>query len=93
MTCELCSSRVHARGWCNTHYQRWVRWGDPHTVNEYGRHREQDRCLHCDRMAYVRNLCSAHYYRWQRYGDPTATPVTYRRQAFSRKRIPIGGTT
>ena len=24
-----CSERVYARGWCNKHYQRWLRHGDP----------------------------------------------------------------
>lgn len=26
---EWCDQPVHARGWCNVHYKRWVRHGDP----------------------------------------------------------------
>lgn len=26
---ESCGARTRARGWCNPHYQRWLRWGSP----------------------------------------------------------------
>lgn len=30
-TCSIasCDRRHYAFGWCNTHYQRWRKWGDP----------------------------------------------------------------
>lgn len=39
---RLCSvdgcGRVHAgRGFCRTHYGRWLKWGDPHAVRPFGR--------------------------------------------------------
>lgn len=36
MTCavETCSEKIRARGWCNTHYQRWKRYGDPMMIKE-----------------------------------------------------------
>lgn len=32
--CSLvgCDGQVYARGWCNRHYQRWLKHGDPETV-------------------------------------------------------------
>lgn len=34
MTCIIdgCTGTVKARNWCTTHYGRWQRHGDPHTV-------------------------------------------------------------
>ena len=31
MTCALCdNAKIHARGLCGTHYDRWRRWGEKH---------------------------------------------------------------
>lgn len=38
MTCGVagCSRSIHAHGWCNPHYKRWRRYGDPEYVTAYG---------------------------------------------------------
>ena len=35
MTCSIdgCEKRASSRGWCHTHYTRWVRHGDPAAVH------------------------------------------------------------
>lgn len=34
-TIEDCGKKVVARGWCNTHYLRWRRYGDPLTTRHF----------------------------------------------------------
>lgn len=43
-TCSMpeCTGTVHARGWCNKHYTRWKKHGDPERVITY---RDTDECL------------------------------------------------
>lgn len=38
--CSLCERPVFARGWCNPHYKRWYRYGDPEAI---GRKPERQR--------------------------------------------------
>lgn len=33
---EDCNRKVHARGWCELHWGRWYRTGDPEKVNSPG---------------------------------------------------------
>lgn len=69
---EGCEGRVKARGWCDAHYQRWRRFGDPTFAPTIRR----KRCTidGCDRVTNARGLCQRHYYRWHRYGDPLTSP-------------------
>ncbi len=65
-----CGRPLLARGWCNKHYHRWNRWGDPLTVDR--RRRVEAVCSvdDCKRMAKVKGWCTMHYSRWKRRGDP-----------------------
>lgn len=74
-----CNTGEIRQGYCNKHYRRWRRHGDP-----LGGGPEQDRTKWiaetvtenvcridgCNRSLKAQGLCSAHYGRWQRYGDP-----------------------
>ena len=73
-TCTIdgCDRKHYGRGYCNPHYKRWRRYGDPEagqptpivgaTVCSH------DGCDNTGRM--TRGLCSRHYHRLSRYGDP-----------------------
>lgn len=69
-----CGSTTLARGWCQTHYQRWQRTGDPLLLKKR-LHREIKKCSidGCDSTAICRGWCSVHYQRWQASGDPLKT--------------------
>lgn len=68
-----CERRHYAHGWCQSHYGRWYRNGDP----EYKppAKGDPDPCSvdGCDRFLtppYGRGMCSLHYRRWRIHGDP-----------------------
>lgn len=64
-----CDQPHKSRGYCLTHYSRWLRHGDPNK----GR-RVQETCTieGCERPHCARGWCRPHYGRWQQHGDPTA---------------------
>jgi len=65
-----CDNQVVARGWCENHYRRWRRYGDP----EYPMLRERcdGPCLvdGCENPSVTKGLCNAHYIRSRKFGDP-----------------------
>lgn len=68
---EDCEGRVLARGWCSSHYQRWLRHGDP-LAGGIARLPSGSICKvdDCDRPALGRGFCRMHYMRVRRKGDP-----------------------
>ena len=62
-----CGKRATSKGWCQAHYARWRRNGDP----EGGRN-TPDRCAieGCDGPVNSRGWCNAHYIRWRKHGSP-----------------------
>lgn len=74
------------RGWCSTHYQRWLRYGDPLAPDR----RRKGPFVECavvgchDERA-IRGWCGRHYQRWKAYGDPEA-PLRRARNGESTKR-------
>ncbi len=70
---EGCDAPVQARGWCNRHYLRWWRHGDPE-VTRLAWSRQPQRCVFdgCGELPKARGWCAKHYARWERNGDPEA---------------------
>jgi hypothetical protein len=69
-TCSVpeCGKRTVARGWCQTHYQRWQRTGsiEPRVLNK------PESCLRvgCHKPPARRGLCRAHYVSSKRRDEP-----------------------
>lgn len=71
-TCAIdgCERPVSKRGWCNAHYLRWYRHGDPLAG---GAPRLADKVCSvegCERRHYARGWCSSHWQKWRTHGDP-----------------------
>lgn len=69
-TCKIegCKRKYLASGFCNMHYRRWRRHGDPLYI------RPQSVCEveQCSERVFGHGFCSKHWQRWKRHGDPTA---------------------
>ena len=93
-TCSIdgCENGVLARGWCNRHYKRWQKFGDPLGSAPPP---EKKTCSidGCEKPHEARGWCNMHYQRWQKHGDPLAT-LAYRddpEAAFLARTEPIVG--
>jgi hypothetical protein len=64
-----CDDPVRARGWCNKHWTRWWKYGDPLVI--FKRHISGRACkeIGCDEPHYARGWCSPHYSRWKKTGS------------------------
>ena len=71
-TCSIegCDNAHYSRGWCQRHYGRWYRNGDP--LGGVVRSDNSGPCEidGCDSNAAIRQMCTKHYRRWRLYGDP-----------------------
>ena len=66
---------VKARGWCQMHYARWRRTGDPTDTRRKGKPKPPCAIEGCDEPGntHGHGWCQKHYRRYQRHGDPLAT--------------------
>lgn len=77
-TCAVdgCERQARATGWCQAHYQRWFRLGDPLAggppVDKPFRGSAPCSIDGCDKVSVARTYCRAHYSKWSKYGDPLA---------------------
>lgn len=74
-TVDGCQGRAMARGWCQPHYNRWRRHGNPLAGRGSARQDPaQPRCRvpGCENPVRARGWCSSHHQRWLRDGDPEA---------------------
>src|SRR5690606_9617480 len=80
MAARLCSiegcNRPHrTRGWCDAHYTRWRKHGDPLAGGPIRTSRPETCSIEgCNRPHEARGWCKTHYTRWRRHGDPTRRP-------------------
>lgn len=63
-----CRRPVKARGWCNRHYLRWWKHGDP--TDNLRPPRGRCSAPRCTRPHRARGLCGTHYERWRTHGHP-----------------------
>jgi hypothetical protein len=73
-TIPNCSRPIHARGWCNEHYDRWQRKGDPSAALPFRRRAHGAICEvpDCGRAHDANGFCTTHNYRLKRHGDVQA---------------------
>ena len=74
-TCSIdgCTGEKRVRGWCDKHYRRWLRTGDPTALVRIPRKGTTCSVNGCEREADAsRGWCNPHYLRWMRHGDPEA---------------------
>lgn len=69
---ENCDRPQKSRRWCNNHYMRWWRYGNPEWVPERVKH--PCSISDCVDEQSARTWCNKHYLRWLRYGDPLHRP-------------------
>jgi hypothetical protein len=68
---ETCHRPHFGRGFCNRHYQRWRKWGNPLGGRKFlDEPRKSCSIEDCDKPAGARGWCNTHYERWRRHGDP-----------------------
>jgi hypothetical protein len=73
-----CDRPVNARNWCQKHYYKWRRTGDPMGCQSPPSHWDKCSIDGCDKNAISRGWCSVHYQRWRRTGDPLKTQTDLR---------------
>src|SRR5699024_5057247 len=80
---EGCANKPIARGWCNTHYRRFRRYGDP--LKTVRKPVKGMTCTveNCQSDAYSAEMCRPHYEKNRLYGDPNYERVLVRDQACS----------
>lgn len=79
---DECNRKQHAKGFCNMHYLRFRRHGDPLYISP------RKKCIipDCDRPVYGQGLCQLHYQHWYRNGDPLKTLRNYEKHG--KRNIP-----
>ncbi|SFV31327.1 HNH endonuclease [Devosia crocina] len=80
-TCSVagCGAPHYAKGYCNTHWQRWKRHGDPLIAYKRTAPRPAAKVCAvegCGKGAIAKGLCSKHWQRQKKYGDPLHVPYS-----------------
>lgn len=79
-TIDGCERRAKCRGWCDTHYKRWL--GGRPLDAPFGRARRvRGECTveGCETSEFAVGLCQHHYNRNRKYGDPLLGPPPARK--------------
>lgn len=73
-TCSIdgCGQKHYAKGWCNLHWNRHRRNGDPFVASRRQPLPAVCKIDGCDRPRVCRGWCRPHYNRWRTHGDPHA---------------------
>ena len=67
-----CCDKARKRGWCEFHYERWRKHGDPLLgVPRRNPPNSQGECsvVGCENKAVARHLCNKHFFKLQKHGD------------------------
>ena len=67
-----CGKSVAYRGWCESHYKRWLKYGDPFGGKFFIPKDKPCLIEGCDKPVKSNGLCSSHYTRQLRHGNPLA---------------------
>lgn len=94
---EGCEAGHKSQGYCNKHYQRFRKHGDPLLVAKMGRKSGGDwapapetahdlicKVEDCDRQSRSLGYCRMHYQRFRKHGDPMATGPAGRASSATR---------
>lgn len=75
---EGCDKPYQARGWCQSHYARYMRHGDP-LAGRAPRDSFPDTCTieGCDGKHEARGWCKRHWLRWWKHGDPLRAVILF----------------
>lgn len=68
-----CQRSAAARGWCNSHYLRWLNHGDPEKGGAYrGANKQTNQCAveKCSGTSVAKGYCENHYRRNLKHGTP-----------------------
>lgn len=72
-----CSRPSAGRGWCQMHWARWRKHGDPNIVLPKSRPRKYPPVCSiegCEQPHHAHGYCSSHATRFAKWGDPLAPP-------------------
>lgn len=69
---EGCAGLEVAKTFCDTHYRRWKKHGDPTITKE--RKRPVCSVPECGRPHAAHGFCPLHLHRWQKFGSTAAPP-------------------
>lgn len=69
---DECQRNSKSRGWCDMHYKRWLRTGNPLNKLPGVPKRSEVGCLieGCDNPHNAKGYCFTHYFRWKKHNDP-----------------------
>lgn len=67
-----CDTRARARGWCNSHYERWRKTGSvgDAPIRHFRTERERCSVVGCDRPYKAAGFCDLHWKRNDKHGNP-----------------------
>lgn len=83
---EDCYSRAFGHGFCNMHYKRWRKHGDPNERTVVHGQHEFCTVSDCTRPHQAKGLCRSHYARYKASGEWPTTPI----RPISRQKAPPG---
>lgn len=67
---EDCSNSVHAKGFCNTHYRRFLKYNDPLKTEISPPYRGKKCSVDgCEELAYKKGMCNKHFQRFKKFGS------------------------
>jgi len=92
-TVSSCREAAKCRGWCNKHYLRWRKHGNP---EQYSFHKTCT-VANCTEPARGHGYCRKHYQRWRAHGDPLTSAYdresewTLNKDGYLRKTTYVAG--